>query len=91
MKSLIGIPNVDIKKINRISQVQHLTLIKSAMTSNLKVRSFYLHMMKQSKSMNNVNLFLRCNYICKSYDLSLNGCVCDEHYVKRFETLLYSI
>ena len=64
--------------------------MKNAMTSNSKARSFYLHMMKKSHSVNNGNLFLRCNNICKSHGLSLIRYIFNEHYVKGCKTLLYS-
>ena len=79
-----------IKKIERILQVQQLTLMKNAMISNSKARSFYLHMMRKSHSVKNGNLFLGCNDICKSHGLSLSRYIFDEHYVKRCKTLLYS-
>ena len=60
------------------------------MISNSKARSFYLHMMRKSHSVNNGSLFLRCNDICKSHGLSLSRYLFDEHYVKRCKTLLYS-
>ena len=82
--------NLNIKKIKRILQVQQLTLMKNAMTSNSKARSFYVHMMRKAHSVNNGNLFLRCNNICKSHGLSLSRYIFDEHYVKRCKTLLYS-
>ena len=82
IKSSLGLPKccrntallkaLNIKKIERILQVQQVTLIKNAMTSNSKARSFYLHMMRKSHSVNNGNLFLRCNKICKSHGLSLS-------------------
>ena len=81
---------MSIKKIERILQVQQLTLMKNAVTSNSKARSFYLHTMRKSHSVNNGNLFLRCNNICKSHGLSLSRYIFDEHYVKRCKTLLYS-
>ena len=82
---------LSIKKIERILQVQQLTLMKNAMISNSKARSFYLHMMRKSHSVKNGNLFLRCNDICKSHGLSLSRYIFfDEHYVKRCKTLLYS-
>ena len=84
---------LNIKKIERILQVQQLTLMKNAMISNSKARSFYLHMMRKSHSVNNGNLFLRCNDICKSHGLSLSRYIFDEHYVKRctcLKILLYS-
>ena len=80
---------LNIKKIERILQVQQLTLMKNAMISNSKARSCYLHMMRKSHSVNNGNLFLRCNKICKSHGLSLSRYMFDEHYVKRCKTLLY--
>ena len=64
--------------------------MKNTMTSNRKARTFHLHMMRGSHSVNNGNLFLRCNDICKSYGLSLSRYIFDEHYVKRCKTLLYS-
>ena len=70
--------------------VQQLTLMKNAMTSNSKARSFYLHMMRKAHSVNNGNLFLRCNNICKSHGLSLSRYLFDEHYMKRCKTLVYS-
>ena len=59
------------------------------MTSNSKARSFYLHMMRKAHSVNNGNLFLRCNNICKSHGLSLSRYIFDEHYVKRCKTYYY--
>ena len=100
IKSSLGLPKccrntrllkaLSIKKIERILQVQQLTLMKNAMISNSKARSFYLHMMRKSHSVKNGNLFLRCNDICKSHGLSLSRYIFDEHYVKRCKTLLYS-
>ena len=81
---------LSIKKIEGILQVQQLTLMKNAMTSNSRARSFYLHMMRKSHSVKNGNLFLRCNDICKSHGLSLSRYIFDEPYVKRCKTLLYS-
>ena len=46
--------------------------------------------MRKSNSVNNGKLFLRCNYICKSYDLSLNQYRFEECYKKRCKTVLYS-
>ena len=43
-----------------------------------------------NSNVNNGNLFLRCNEICKSHGLSLSRYIFDEHYVKRCKTLLYS-
>ena len=43
--------------------------------------------MRKSHSVNNGNLFLRCNDICKSHGLSLRRYIFDEHYVKRCKTL----
>ena len=63
--------------------------MKNAMISNSKARLFNLHMVKKSHSVNNRNLFLRCNDIYKSYGLSSRYNF-DEHYVKRCKTLLYS-
>ena len=45
--------------------------------------------MRKSHSVNNGNLFLRCNNICKSHGLSLSRYLFNEHYVKRCKTLLY--
>ena len=70
------------KKIEPIFQVLQLPLIKNAMFRKSKMRSFYLHMMRKSNSVNNGKLFLRCNYICKSYDLSLNQYRFEECYKK---------
>ena len=64
--------------------------MKNPMTSNSKARSFYLNMMRKAHSVNNGNLFRRCNNICKSHGLSLSRYIFDEHYVKRCKTLLYS-
>ena len=71
IKSSLGLPKccrntpllkaLSIKKIERILQVQQLTLMKNAMISNSKARSFYLHTMRKSHSVKNGNLFLRCN------------------------------
>ena len=46
--------------------------------------------MRKSHSVSNVNLFFRCNDICKSHGLSLSRYIFEEHYVKRCKTLLYS-
>ena len=46
--------------------------------------------MRKSHSVNNGNLFLRCNDICKSHGLSLSRYLFDEQYVKRCKKLLYS-
>ena len=48
--------------------------------------------MRKAHSVNNGNLFLGCNNICKSHGLSLSRytCMFDDHYVKRCKTLLYS-
>ena len=77
IKSSLGLPRcfrntpllkaLNIKKIEQILQVQQLTLMKNAMISNSKARLFYLHMMRKSHSVNNGNLFLRCNDICISH------------------------
>ena len=78
IKSSLGLPKccrntplcfqvLNIKKIEQILQVQQLTLMKNAMISNSKARLFYLHMMRKSHSVNNGNLFLRCNDICISH------------------------
>ena len=64
--------------------------MKNAMFSNSKARSFNLHIMGKSHSVNNGNLFLRCNDICKSHGLPLSRYIFDEHYVKHYKTLLYS-
>ena len=89
---MLPLKALNIKKIEQILQAQQLTLMKNAMTSNSKARSFYLHMMRKAHSVNNGNLFLRCNNICKSHGLSLSRYIglFDEHYVKRCKTLLYS-
>ena len=42
-------------RVKRILQVQQLTLMKNAMISNSKKRSFYLLMMRKSHSVNNGN------------------------------------
>ena len=82
IKSSLGLPKcyentplliaLNIEEIEGILQAQQLTLMKNAMISNSKVKSFYLHMMRKSHSVKNGNLFLRCNDICKSHGLSLN-------------------
>ena len=81
---------LNVKKIERILQVQQLTLMKNAMISNSKARSFYLYMVRKSHSVNSGNIFLRCNDICKSHGLSLSRYIFDENYVKRCKTLLFS-
>ena len=47
-------------------------------------------MMMKSNSVNNGNIFLRCNDICKSYGVSLNRYLFDELYIKGCKTLLHS-
>ena len=61
---------LSIQKIELVLQVEQLTLMKNAMISNSKARSFYLHMITKSHSVKNGILFLRCNDICKSHSLS---------------------
>ena len=63
MKSSLGLPKCcrntallkALMRVKRILQVQQLTLMKNAMISNSKERSFYLHMMRKSHSVNNGN------------------------------------
>ena len=83
---------LNIKKTERTLLVQQLTLMKNALTSNSKARSFYLHMMRKAHSVNNENLFYRCNDICKSHGLLLSRYIFDEHYhyVKRCKISRFS-
>ena len=80
-----------IKKIERILQVQQLTLMKNALISNSKARSIYLHMMRKSHTVNNGNVIYRCNDICKSHGLSLSRYIFDEHYVNKSAVRHYYI
>ena len=101
LKSALGLlkfchntPLLDALALNKIAitlQVQHLSLLRNVIIPcNLKVRTFYMYMIKPGTTQSDKNLITRCFNIRKTHHVSLMRYVFDERYVNQCKKQIQS-